>query len=165
MKTSKITTSSFTTSSAVPNPKRHRLQLTHVRRRLTEEFGRLLGCPSSANVRWCGTVSDLVELTYVAWVCGRWTDAQGHRRTLVSLVSDICQRLHAKCPASISAVLHNISCRKGIRTSSLPERCLKIIFEEGEHSPITHRFVKWEKKKQAVSQPKPVSPSPHAPSL
>ena len=113
-------------------------------------FCRLMLLPAAGEVRWLGTVSDLVELVHMMWYDGLTIDEHGQVLNFSTSVNRLCERLGLRAPRKPNTVMNNIRNRKNY-DRMLIVRCQHLM-EQGEE-PLA-RFIKEEKgggKKKAAS--------------
>lgn len=104
-------------------------------------FCRLMLLPAAGEVRWLGTVSDLVELVHMMWYDGLTIDEHGQVLNFSTSVNRLCERLGLRAPRKPNTVMNNIRNRKNY-DRMLIVRCQHLM-EQGEE-PLA-RFIKEEK--------------------
>lgn len=104
-------------------------------------FCRLMLLPAAGEVRWLGTVSDLVELVHIMWYDGLTIDEHGQVLNFSTSVNRLCERLGLRAPRKPNTVMNNIRNRKNY-DRMLIVRCQHLM-EQGEE-PLA-RFIKEEK--------------------
>ena len=104
-------------------------------------FCRLMLLPAAGEVRWLGTVSDLVELVHIMWYDGLTIDEHGQVLNFSTSVNRLCERLGLRAPRKPNTVMNNIRNRKNYDRMLLV-RCQHLM-EQGEE-PLA-RFIKEEK--------------------
>ena len=104
-------------------------------------FCRLMLLPAAGEVRWLGTVSDLVELVHMMWYDGLTIDEHGQVLNFSTSVNRLCERLGLRAPRKPNTVMNNIRNRKNYDRMLLV-RCQHLM-EQGEE-PLA-RFIKEEK--------------------
>lgn len=104
-------------------------------------FCRLMLLPAAGEVRWLGTVSDLVELVHMMWYDGLTIDEHGQVLNFSTSVNRLCERLGLHAPRKPNTVMNNIRNRKNYDRMLLV-RCQHLM-EQGEE-PLA-RFIKEEK--------------------
>ena len=104
-------------------------------------FCRLMLLPAAGEVRWLGTVSDLVELVHMMWYDGLTIDEHGQVLNFSTSVNRLCERLGLRAPRKTNTVMNNIRNRKNYDRMLLV-RCQHLM-EQGEE-PLA-RFIKEEK--------------------
>ena len=109
--------------------------------------------PAAGEVRWLGTVSDLVELVHMMWYDGLTIDEHGQVLNFSTSVNRLCERLGLRAPRKPNTVMNNIRNRKNY-DRMLIVRCQHLM-EQGEE-PLA-RFIKEEEggKKKEASPPTP----------
>lgn len=121
-------------------------------------FCRLMLLPAAGEVRWLGTVSDLVELVHMMWYDGLTIDEHGQVLNFSTSVNRLCERLGLRAPRKPNTVMNNIRNRKNY-DRMLIVRCQHLM-EQGEE-PLA-RFIKEEKgggkKKEASPTASPPTP-------
>lgn len=103
-------------------------------------FCRLMLLPAAGEVRWLGTVSDLVELVHIMWYDGLTIDEHGQVLNFSTSVNRLCERLGLRAPRKPNTVMNNIRNRKNY-DRMLIVRCQHLM-EQGEE-PLA-RFIKEE---------------------
>lgn len=103
-------------------------------------FCRLMLLPAAGEVRWLGTVSDLVELVHMMWYDGLTIDEHGQVLNFSTSVNRLCERLGLRAPRKPNTVMNNIRNRKNY-DRMLIVRCQHLM-EQGEE-PLA-RFIKEE---------------------
>ena len=111
-------------------------------------FERLMRLPDGSQVRWLGTVSDLVELVHMMWYDGLTIDEHGQVLNFSTTVNLLCERLHLSSPRKPNTVMNNVRKRKNPDLLLLT-RC-RHLMEQGEE-PLG-RFIK---EKPLPRQPLP----------
>lgn len=101
-------------------------------------FERLMRLPEGSQVRWLGTVSDLVELVHMMWYDGLTIDEHGQVLNFSTTVNLLCERLHLRSPRKPNTVMNNVRKRKNPDLLLLT-RC-RHLMEQGEE-PLG-RFIK-----------------------
>ena len=120
-------------------------------------FCRLMLLPAAGEVRWLGTVSDLVELVHIMWYDGLTIDEHGQVLNFSTSVNRLCERLGLRAPRKPNTVMNNIRNRKNYDRMLLV-RCQHLM-EQGEE-PLA-RFIKEEEGKREKSlSPDSLSPDP-----
>ena len=93
-------------------------------------FERLMRLPEGSQVRWLGTVSDLVELVHMMWYDGLTIDEHGQVLNFSTTVNLLCERLHLPSPRKPNTVMNNVRKRKNPDLLLLT-RC-RHLMEQGE---------------------------------
>ena len=121
-------------------------------------FCRLMLLPTAGEVRWLGTVSDLVELVHMMWYDGLTIDEHGQVLNFSTSVNRLCERLGLRAPRKPNTVMNNIRNRKNY-DRMLIVRCQHLM-EQGEE-PLA-RFIKEEKEgeEEGSLSPESLSPDP-----
>lgn len=122
-------------------------------------FCRLMLLPAAGEVRWLGTVSDLVELVHMMWYDGLTIDEHGQVLNFSTSVNRLCERLGLRAPRKPNTVMNNIRNRKNY-DRMLIVRCQHLM-EQGEE-PLA-RFIKEEKgegEEEGSLSPESLSPDP-----
>lgn len=101
-------------------------------------FERLMRLPEGSQVRWLGTVSDLVELVHMMWYDGLTIDEHGQVLNFSTTVNLLCERLNLPSPRKPNTVMNNVRKRKNPDLLLLT-RC-RHLMEQGEE-PLG-RFIK-----------------------
>ncbi len=114
-------------------------------------FERLMRLPDGNQVRWLGTVSDLVELVHMMWYDGLTIDEHGQVLNFSTTVNLLCERLHLRSPRKPNTVMNNVRKRKNPDLLLLT-RC-RHLMEQGEE-PLG-RFIK-EKPLHRQPLPRPL---------
>ena len=118
-------------------------------------FCRLMLLPAAGEVRWLGTVSDLVELVHIMWYDGLTIDEHGQVLNFSTSVNRLCERLGLRAPRKPNTVMNNIRNRKNY-DRMLIVRCQHLM-EQGEE-PLA-RFIKEEEGREEEGSLSP-DPSP-----
>ena len=114
-------------------------------------FERLMRLPEDSQVRWLGTVSDLVELVHMMWYDGLTIDEHGQVLNFSTTVNLLCERLNLPSPRKPNTVMNNVRKRKNPDLLLLT-RC-RHLMEQGEE-PL-ERFIKEKASPPAASPPAP----------
>lgn len=114
-------------------------------------FERLMRLPEDSQVRWLGTVSDLVELVHMMWYDGLTIDEHGQVLNFSTTVNLLCERLNLPSPRKPNTVMNNVRKRKNPDLLLLT-RC-RHLMEQGEE-PLG-RFIKEKASPPAASPPAP----------
>ena len=93
-------------------------------------FERLMRLPEGSQVRWLGTVSDLVELVHMMWYDGLTIDEHGQVLNFSTTVNLLCERLHLPSPRKPNTGMNNVRKRKNPDLLLLT-RC-RHLMEQGE---------------------------------
>lgn len=119
-------------------------------------FERLMRLPEGSQVRWLGTVSDLVELVHMMWYDGLTIDEHGQVLNFSTTVNLLCERLNLRSPRKPNTVMNNVRKRKNPDLLLLT-RC-RHLMEQGEE-PLG-RFIKEKASPPAASPPAASPPAP-----
>ncbi|MBQ8046853.1 MAG: hypothetical protein IJ196_02890 [Prevotella sp.] len=114
-----------------------------VEQTLQQAFRHIMHISEDDRIRWCGPVSDLLELSHAMWLRGMAVDRFGRCITYTRLIRLLCRNLHVSCPKNHTAVINNIRRRKQ-PSSSLAERCRLIMANEGDPDPLQRFLEKME---------------------
>lgn len=111
-------------------------QVAMARRHMTAAFIDVMAHPSSNNLYWMGTQTDLVEIVYTIWTMGIMHHADGTPCRLAWLVRRACAVLHTPEPANPSMVAKKALRRKGVRQMTMTERYAWQKYVAGIESPL-----------------------------
>lgn len=95
------------------------------RERLTDEFAALLALSPDSGARWKGSVTDLMEITHIAYMQGSVYAADGAPCTFMGLAVEVCAIAHVKTPCNPRACAHQAGLRKGVRRGTFFDRYLR----------------------------------------
>jgi len=111
-------------------------QLLEGRKLMENIFLKLLRIDEEDNIRWRGTLYDLVELARVAYDSGIVRDAQGYPMAFARLVKTICHNLHVRPPYSPYNIAARATRRKGVKRYTLVERFCYLKYVARVDNPI-----------------------------
>lgn len=91
------------------------------------------------DVRWKGSMPDLLEMLHVAWYYGRPLDENLQPLTFGRMSADMCRRLHVRAPLNPYATVGRVRERKD-QTTTLASRLLRL-WHEGREAEAPARML------------------------
>lgn len=89
----------------------------------------------SAGYLWRGTLTDLMELTHIAWLSGAFTDGAGRMVTFRDMAAHVCEVLHRTMRTRPYNLVRNAGLRLGIRSGSVFDRYV-LLMMQGTKNPM-----------------------------
>lgn len=95
--------------------------------RLTDELLELLETAKKENVRWEGSMADLMEVAHIAYKMGRLCNDDGSMCQFGYIVSHTCLLLNVKAPAHPRQAAFHSEHRKGIKQDCFLKRYCRMM--------------------------------------
>lgn len=111
-------------------------QTREARQRLSEEFAGLLEISPDEGAVWEGSMSDLMEITHIAYLSGMIADSRGRMCTFDTLASRVCLCMNRRKPTNPRGCAHRAEQRKGVRETMFIERYRRMVFDMEVSKPL-----------------------------
>lgn len=114
-----------------------------IERRVCEIMHGLMST-GSTNAVWCGTRTDLVELTYVAWKSNTFFDNHGKYISFHDMVEHVFKTLHCQRVSNPYSMMYRARKKKGVFGMSVIDRYVNLMASGGITNPmrLDIRFIK-----------------------
>ena len=109
------------------------MRLRQVREQLAEEVRLLMTHTEEEQLRWTGSVTDLMEALYCAFEQEVVTDEDGIPASFREIVRQCCRLLHVKMPSNPYETATRGRQRKGVKNSNYLIRYQRML-EKGTHN-------------------------------
>lgn len=103
---------------------------------IIKEFSYLAGSDESI-FYWAGAMSDLMELTHVAWLTGEIADSKGNPVSFRDLAFHVADVLGCHCPKNPYSLAERCRMRKSVKRLPIMDRYLKLMVECGVKNPLS----------------------------
>lgn len=114
--------SSISKSTECCDHETHRRNRLEVKRIIIRNFFVLMRVSDNRGWQWRSTLTDLAELTHMAWTTGQFTDERNRPLTFTAMFDHVCRVLGCRRVKYPSSLVERARRRKGIRAVSVIER-------------------------------------------
>lgn len=106
-----------------------------VREVIVSNFKIILQSSASTGYQWCGTMTDLMELTHIAWLSGDFRLGDGRQMQFCQMTVKVCRVLHCNVSNNPYNLVRKAAIRKGVKSTSVMERYI-ILTSKGLKNPM-----------------------------
>lgn len=105
--------------------------------RLTAELTEILNNSDGKKIYWKGSMTDLMEVVYTAYMSGTIYDDMGQPCSFKHLVHSTCRTMHVQEPVNPRSYVYRAQNRKGIRQEPFIQRYKRMMEGSDSGLPLT----------------------------
>jgi len=113
--------------------KEQRIKARHI---MARQLSELLAMPTTENLYWIETKTDLVDLVHEVYLSALLKDRRGMPYPFKKMVKLACAVLHMPEPANCYSIVCNARNRKNIKQTSFFSRYCRLLYQEKESNPL-----------------------------
>lgn len=99
-------------------------------------FEEIMDADSSSRMKWCGTMTDLAELTSIAYNSRGFTAPDGRLLSFNRMYAHVCSVLHCRQASNPYSMVSRARNRKGVFNLSVIDRYINLILDGGIVNPM-----------------------------
>ena len=111
-------------------------RISYAKKQLIDEFTSLLTADMHEPMKWKYTMTDLMEVTHMAFLSNQMVEDDGTNCTFLSLVRRVCTLFNMKMPSNPSSYVNRAQNRKNVRARSFFDLYCWQLYEQHIDYPL-----------------------------